>query len=306
MTWLTRGLTFLALVTVAIGAWSADPKAAGSKLDTAVAEKACEARKIPSKIDGAPDAFADCAGAPVMVALPGGGFLMGNTLGTGSAYEKPPHDVQVRGFAIARYEVTRSEWAACIRAGGCPALASEASDALPVTDVSWEQAQLYIRWLSQRTRHRYRLPTEAEWEYAARAGTVSQYSWGSDGENLCRYANGFDASGRRANPQWYWGSECDDGNAGAGRVGQFPPNAWGLHDMLGNVWEWVEDCWHSDYTDAPTDGSAWVEPGCPKRVNRGGGWGNPASSLRITNRDGDPANGHGDGLGFRVARDLSP
>lgn len=300
------GLLF-AVLGLPLAAQAAEVPAPPPKARPVVADRACEARVISPADGEVPEAFVDCASAPVMVRLQDGKLVMGNTLGTGSVYEKPPHNVQVRAFAISRYEITRVEWAACVRATGCPALESvTGEDTLPVTGVTWEQAKTYTGWLSRRTGHRYRLPSEAEWEYAARGGTVSQYPWGSDADDICQRANGFDVSGRRVNPQWFWGADCDDGNPTVARVGQFPPNAWGLHDMIGNVWEWVEDCWHSDYTDAPTDGRAWVEPGCRKRVNRGGGWGNPPSSLRVTTRDGDPADARSDGLGFRVARDLEP
>lgn len=264
---------------------------------------------VPTRVDptppGAPVAFRDCPDTPVLVTIPAGRFRMGDLLDNGASYEKPVHEVSVRRYALGRYEITRAEWAACALAKGCDELPAGAADPqLPVTDVSWDQAQRYVAWLTQRTHQPYRLPSEAEWEYAVRAGSETQYSWGNVVEFACQNANGFDRAGRKAHPQWDWQIECDDGYGEAAPVGRYAPNAWGLHDMLGNVWEWVADCWHADYTGAPADGRAWVEDGCAKRVNRGGGWGNHPRSLRVSNRDGDPAGSRSDGLGFRVARDL--
>jgi formylglycine-generating enzyme required for sulfatase activity len=242
-----------------------------------------------------------------MVALPAGAFRMGDLLGNGSPYEKPVHEVNLRRFAIGRYEVTRGEWAACVAGGGCAVVSGGDGDPqMPVTGASWTQAQQYVAWVSARTQRRYRLPSEAEWEYAARAGSPAQFTWGNLVDLACGQVNSFDRSGRRGNPQWTWQIECDDGYAGVAPVGRFPANAWGLHDMLGNVWEWVADCWHGDYENAPADGSAWIDDGCRKHVNRGGGWGNHPRSLRVSNRDGDETAASSDGMGFRVARDPSP
>ncbi len=266
----------------------------------------CERQTIGSGTGGALESFRDCKDSPIMIELPAGRFQMGDAIGVGSAYESPVHEVRLAAFALARFETTREQWLACERAGACKAARSDGSSltAAPIENVTWEQVQDYVAWLSQRSGQRYRLPSEAEWEYAARAGTVTQYTWGNSLDGVCAHANGFDRSGHRENPQWYWQSDCDDGHAKAAPVGRFPPNAWGLHDMLGNVWEWVGDCWHSDYTNAPADGRAWTDANCRKRVNRGGGWGNPATTLRVTNRDGDPPNARSEGLGFRVARDM--
>ena len=148
---------------------------------------------------------------------------------------------------------------------------------------------------------------EAEWEYAARAGTDTHYTWNMGNIDVvtCNYANALDRSAGKRHPELSWFIDCDDGFAETAPVGSFAPNRWGVHDMVGNVWEWVEDCWHPDYTGAPTDGRAWLGSGeganCKKRVNRGGGWGNGASALRLSSRDADPAGNHSSGLGFRVA-----
>lgn len=285
------------------------PSAGGAaSTEAVIAATPCVSALAGTAEEPQPAMVRDCADTPALITVPAGRFIMGDSIGSGSAYETPVHEVRIPSFLIGRFETTRAEWAACESAGGCSAARDVEPDSrMPVTGVTWNQAQDYLTWISRRTGHRYRLPSEAEWEYAGRAGSVSQYTWGNSIDDVvCRHANAFDRAGHEANPQWYWQADCDDGFAKLAPVGRFPPNAWGLFDMLGNVWEWVDDCWHSDYTGAPTDGRSWVEPGCRKRVNRGGGWGNPATSLRLTNRDGDPANARSDGLGFRVARDLAP
>jgi formylglycine-generating enzyme required for sulfatase activity len=253
--------------------------------------------------------FRDCEGAPEMIALRGGRYRMGDIVGDGQPYERPVHAVQLAPFALGRYEVTNAEWQQCVAAGACTApqaAVDERHGRYPVAGVSWTQAASYTGWLAARSGKPYRLPSEAEWEYAARAGSEARYPWGSFEPDACSYVNLLDASGRRAHPEWYWAERCDDRYAAAAPVGSFPPNAWGFHDLLGNVWEWVADCWHADYSGAPADGSAWLGEPCRKRVNRGGGWGNNLRALRVSSRDADPAGAASDGLGFRVARSLSP
>ncbi|SEQ47568.1 Formylglycine-generating enzyme, required for sulfatase activity, contains SUMF1/FGE domain [Solimonas aquatica] len=249
--------------------------------------------------------FRDCEQAPEMVLLPAGSFLMGNDSGAGNGYDLPLHEVRVNAFAIGRHEVTRGQWQACVRDKVCESLPDGAGDPrLPAAQLSWKQAQRYLQWLSVRSDHHYRLPSEAEWEYAARAGTQTQYSWGNLSRSACSYANSFDRSGRAAYPAWNWDIDCDDGYAQTAPVGSFAANAWGLYDMLGNVWEWVQDCWNPDYRGAPSDARAWLAGDCGKRVNRGGGWGNHPRSLKVFNRDADGVDSFSDGLGFRVARDV--
>lgn len=247
---------------------------------------------------------------PEMVELPGGSFQMGDLDGSGTAYERPVRTVQIAPFAIGKYEVTFNEWAPCMAAGDCehrPSHEGWGADGRPVINVSWNDAKAYVRWLSKETGEIYRLPSEAEWEYAARAGTETRYSWGDSSEWMCDKANVFDRDGLAKNPDWNWHVQCKDGEPFTARVGQYKPNPWGLHDMLGNVWEWTEDCWHPDYTGAPTDGSAWIDGGqCGKRVNRGGGWGNHPRTMRSATRDADNVGDRSDGLGFRVVRELSP
>ncbi|TXI09227.1 MAG: formylglycine-generating enzyme family protein [Rhizobium sp.] len=252
--------------------------------------------------------FRDCLDGPEMIALSGGRFRMGDLVGDGKPYELPVHDVQIAAFAIGRFEVTNAEWQACVKDGGCSAsrIPGDAQHGrYPVAGITWAQAKSYSSWLAARSGKPYRLLSEAEWEYAARSGNEGRYYWGSFDPSPCNYSNLMDASGKRANPESYWAERCDDGFAGAAPVGSFPPNAWGLYDMLGNVWEWVGDCWHADYSNAPNDGSVWSADLCRKHVNRGGGWGNNANSLRLSSRDADLNDASSDGLGFRVARSLS-
>ena len=248
----------------------------------------------------------DCEDSPELVVIPGGSFDMGDTLGNGYDYEKPVHRVKVDAFLIGRYEVTVGEWRACVAAAACPpaGAAQDPDPRHPVSLVSWDEAQLYLAWLGRRAGRSYRLPSEAEWEYAARAGGQTQYTWGNTETSICQHANILDLSGHKAHPSWTWYAGCDDGHAEAAPVGSFPPNAWGLHDMIGNVWEWVADCWHGNYEGAPDTARPWLEDACSKHVNRGGGWGNHARTARVSTRDGDIHSAHSDGLGFRVARSI--
>lgn len=256
------------------------------------------------------EVFRDCADTPEMVRLPAGRFLMGEIGAVGLTYELPVHEVSVSGFSLGRYEVTFLEWNDCHADGFCQRRPDDqgwGQGFRPVINVSWLDAKQFVAWLSLKTGQRYRLPSEAEWEYAARAGSAETYAWGEDAGRVCDHANALDMAGRAQRPNWFWSNHCLDGYAHTAPVGSFPANAWGLYDMLGNVWEWVEDCWHSDYSGAPTDGSAWTSGGdCGKRVNRGGGWGNHARTLRSAKRDADSAQGYGDAFGFRVARDHAP
>ncbi|TDU28152.1 formylglycine-generating enzyme required for sulfatase activity [Panacagrimonas perspica] len=284
-----------------------------SKTDTAKPAEATRKPVVCTPIEGSPglepmSVWRDCADTPEMVTMPGGSFLMGELGETGLLYERPIREVQIKPFAMGRYEVTFIEWDDCHAAGFCMTRPDDKGWGRgfhPVINVTWVDAQQYVAWLSRKTGQSYRLPTEAEWEYAARAGTTSSFPWGESLAATCDYANAFDISGHNERPNWFWSVFCVDGYAYTAPVGSFPPNPWGLYDMQGNVWEWTQDCWHSDYTGAPTDGSAWISGGeCEKRVNRGGGWGNHPRTLRVAKRDADSATGYGDAFGFRVVRDL--
>ena len=200
----------------------------------------------------------DCAACPVMISLPAGSFTMGSNSDDPS--EKPPHRVTLAApFAIGKYEVTVEQWNACADANACPRLSAENNSLknAPARDLSWDDAQLFVKWLAKTTGKPYRLPTEAEWEYADRAGTTSKYWWGDQmrkGQANCK--------------------DCGDPwhKEGPESVGTFAANPYGLHDMNGSVWEWVSDCWHNSYQGAPNDGHAWDAPGCNMRVIRGGSW----------------------------------
>ena len=237
--------------------------------------------------------FRDCPGCPEMVVVPAGSFMMGSDE---YSSEKPRHHVTItKPFAVGKYEVTFAEWDACIADGGCGGYRPDDKDSgrgrRPAINVSWRDAKAYVRWLSQKTGKQYRLLSESEWEYTARAGTTTRYSWG-------------DAIGHnRANCNGC-GSRWD--NTKTAPVGSFPANAFGLHDAHGNVWEWVEDCWNWSYAGAPTDGSAWTGGNCGSRLLRGGSWNNVPRSLRSANRGWSTSGFRYFDNGFRVARTLSP
>jgi formylglycine-generating enzyme required for sulfatase activity/uncharacterized caspase-like protein len=232
--------------------------------------------------------FRDCADCPELVMIPAGHFLMGSPDGQGESREHPQHRVDLAAFALGKYDVTFDEWDACVSAHGCSTKPSDEGwgrGRRPVIHVSWDDAQAYVRWLSGKTGHRYRLPSEAEWEYAARAGTTTAYYWGDDfGQGHCAGC-GSPYDGKQTAP-----------------VGSFPANAFGLHDMAGDVWQWVQDTYHESYTGAPANGRAWEEEGGRARVVRGGSWldFDGPSVFRPAYRDND--GGANFFLGFRVAR----
>jgi formylglycine-generating enzyme required for sulfatase activity len=236
--------------------------------------------------------FQDCADCPEMVVIPAGSFLMGSN---DSSSEQPIHNVDIQSFALGKFEISQGQWKAVM--GTSPIGFSSCGDSCSVANVSWNDIQEYIQKLNQKSGHQYRLPSEAEWEYAARAGTSSKYWWGDTASH--EYAN-------------YGKDQCCAGLA-QGRdawentapAGQFPPNAFGLHDMHGNVFEWVQDWYHNTYSTAPSDGSVWVSGGDQKeRVLRGGSWyGNPFY-LRSAYRYGSVPGNRFYGNGFRLARNV--
>ena len=246
------------------------------------------------------ETFRDCETCPEMVMLPAGKFMMGFPAGDRGQGDKeyPRRQVTIaKPFAVGKYEVTLGQYAEFVeetkhKTENCNFLRGKSWDDPgfdqtnnhPVVCVSWYDVSAYIDWLSTKTKHEYRLLTESEWEYAARAGTTTAYHFGRTIlPNQAQYAK--------------------DGTAA---VGSFPANSFGLHDMHGNVWEWVEDCWHFKYKDAPTDGSAWLSRCEGKRMARSGSWGtvNP-DLIRSAYRYRYSENYREYGLGFRVARDLS-
>jgi formylglycine-generating enzyme required for sulfatase activity len=240
--------------------------------------------------------FKECAACPVMIVIPAGKFIMGSPENESdrSASEGPQHEVTVaKPFAVSKFEVTFEEWDACVAAAACPRVTDHwGGGKMPVINVSWGDAKQYVGWLSQLTGKEYRLLTEAEWEYAARAGANTRYSWGDDP----RMGN---ANCDGCGSQWDLRQTAP--------VGSFKPNALGLYDMHGNVWEWVEDSWHENYDGAPTDGSAWLRDGDPGfRVVRGGSWRNESELVRAAVRVRRHAKVQFDTLGLRVARTIRP
>jgi formylglycine-generating enzyme required for sulfatase activity len=180
----------------------------------------------------------------------------------------------------------------------------------PAVCLNWNDAKAYVAWLSKSTGKSYRLLTEAEWEYVARAGTTTRYFFGDDENAFCRYGNGADQTAKNniaetKQKQWEF-LACSDGYAYTAPVGSFLPNPFGLYDMHGNAWQWVEDCWHENYQGAPTDGSSWTTGDCGRRVYRGGSWDFSPWGLNSATRWSDFAQLRGNDVSFRVARTLSP
>jgi len=236
--------------------------------------------------------FRDCSDCPEMMVIPASGFVMGSPNSEEGRYdnEGPQRRVTIsEPFALGKYEVTFAEWDVCVAAAGCGHTPNDAGwgrGDRPVINVNWEDAQQYCRWLNKMTGRPYRLPSEAEWEYAARAGSKTAYSWGSEiGDNL--------ANCRGCGSEW--------GGTQTAPVGRFAGNAFGLFDMHGNVWEWVEDSWHGNYENAPADGRVWSSEDGTLRVVRGGSWSFYARNARAANRYAyDPGDRYRY-LGFRCA-----
>jgi formylglycine-generating enzyme required for sulfatase activity len=222
---------------------------------------------------------------PEMVSLPGGAFEMGSN---DEPSEKPIHGVKVEAFAISKFPVTVLEWNECVAAKGC-ARVPMGKDDEPATDLSWKDTQQFVTWLAQVTHRRFRLPSEAEWEYAARGGTHTRYWWGEELQRGMANCKGCGDAYDAAHPA---------------KAGSFKPNPFGLYDMGGGVDQWVADCWHKNYQSAPVDGSAWLDDNCPTHVIRSGSWKNEPSDVRAASRDHYDTGVRYPTLGFRIA--LSP
>ncbi len=222
---------------------------------------------------------------PEMMTVPGGKFLMGSN---DDPSERPAHTVAVAPFLLAKHATTVREWQGCVEAGVCTLVPKGEPDE-PVTNVSWDEASQYVAWLSRVTVEYYRLPTEAEWEYAARAGSQTRYSWGNTfvpGKASCKNCGG-EAVSLRQPP----------------RVDAYPPNLFGLYGMGGGVAEWVADCWHRNYQNAPHDGAiSWDISDCREHVLRGGSWMNEMSELRVSSRNFYDASVRYPTHGFRIVR----
>ena len=242
---------------------------------------------------GKVEGFKDADFAPEMVVVPAGEFWMGSKDAEGDPDERPRHKVTIpKPFAVGRYAVTFDEWDAAVAGGGVQHKPSDQGwgrGGRPVIDVSWEDAQAYIKWLSSKTGQPHRLLSEAEWEYCCRAGTETAYSFGN--------------SITKAQAQF---SEGSYGSAGKTvEAGSFPANSFGLYDMHGNVWEWCQDCWNENYHNAPADGLAWTTGDRGRRVLRGGSWYDCPRYLRSADRSWNGADNRGNSCGFRLARTLN-
>jgi formylglycine-generating enzyme required for sulfatase activity len=271
---------------------SPDSKQSGSQSASGQREGASQAAPAPAKQQSAQSASrgliapapaqSNAVREPEMTLLRGGSFAMGSNE---DSSEKPIHQVTIKPFAIGKFPVLVREWNECASAKACGFTAAGKDDA-PVTNVSWTDAKVYANWLAQVSRKPYRLPTEAEWEYAARGGTQTKYWWGDQfqpGMANCKNCTDVAPSEQPI------------------KVGSFGPNPFGLHDMGGAVDQWVEDCWHRSYQGAPTDGSAWLESQCTAHVLRSGSWRNDGRYVRPSNRDSYDTDVRYPTHGFRVA-----
>ena len=274
------------------------------------------------------DVFQDCANCPEMVVVPGGTFRMGADAGPPA--ERPAHDVTLASFAVARTEVTRAQYTAFVgetgRAATGPCMTDlnrdgrwqyeadkdwadpgfPSGDSYPATCLNWGDAKDFADWLSQKTGKAYRLLSEAEYEYALRGGTTSEYWWGEDKDAMCRYANGPDAHVMSLFPRWTGGAACEDGHDFLAPVASYQPNGFGLYDMAGNAWEWTADCFVTGYLVQPRDGSAHDNgQQCGWRTTRGGSFSYAVYDFRSAQRNWAIAPYmRGGDVGFRVARDL--
>jgi formylglycine-generating enzyme required for sulfatase activity len=281
----------------------------------------------------APLEFKDCANCPPMVVVPAGQFIMGSPAvePDRDADEGPQRPVTIAAaFAIGKYEVTRGQYAEFVAEtnrqdqAGCMVWTGEKLESVagrswrsplidqtddhPVVCVSWRDAAAYAAWLSKKTGKPYRLPAETEWEYAVRGGAEGAYAFPGGEAGACAYANVGDMSAAKSNGKWRT-APCDDGvGFGTARVGSYRANGFGLHDTIGNVWEWMADCYHPTFEGAPSDGSAWGVGGdCGTVLDRGGGFSSLIpGNLRIANRSRAPSpDNPAYSLGFRIARSLN-
>ena len=304
------GVSALASVAIAPAAWyfasqqkqSAAPpeQAPASKLDSAAAPQTVspskpEATSPSPALPGTPQVAVIPPASPSalqpvvepeMVTLLGGKFAMGSN---NDPSERPIHQVDIKPFALSKFPITVRQWKQCVAANACAGGVTGDDDDAPVTNVSWSDAQQFTEWLSQVTQKQYRLPSEAEWEYAARAGASTKYWWGDQLQPGMVNCNGCNEAYDAMKPT---------------KVGSFKPNAFGLYDMGGGVDQWVSDCWHRNYQGAPVDGSPWLGADCSSHVLRSGSWRSDPNYVRPSSRNYYDTNARNQTLGFRVAQSL--
>ncbi len=274
--------------------------------------------------------FSECRDCPEMVVIPAGEFVMGSDGGEEDRYEGPEREMKIaRRFAIANNPVTVAQFRTFVDATGytaatdCivprngsyekvpgadwrdPAMGRPPKDDEPVVCIDWNDARAYVDWLAKTTTKPYRMLSEAEWEYVARAGRRTRFPWGEDPAQACAIANLMDASVPAASRVEGSANQCSDGYPALAPVGKFAANAFGVNEMVGNVWTWVQDCYVMPYPkDGPRDGSAYETPGCERRSVRGASWGTNVTRARPTFRGRDPVDRLSSLFSIRVARDL--
>ena len=302
---------------VIVGIWLATHPKAPAKVDAAA----------PAQIEPLPGTvIQDCEACPALIVLPKGRFKQGSAEAGATSAVKPMHWVAIaHPFAMAINDVTVAQFGAFVAATGrnmqgCDVYDGqwqhqqnsnwqnpgfEQSPNHPVACVSWNDANAYAQWLSAQTGHHYRLPSASEWEYAARAGSNGAQPWSGNGSDACLNANVADASALRRYPGWV-AFGCSDGFVYTSPVGSFKANAFGLHDMLGNVFQWTEDCWNPNYTHAPIDGSARTDGNCAEHELRGGSWFSSPEFVRADYRNHFAESYRASSVGIRLVRDLAP
>jgi formylglycine-generating enzyme required for sulfatase activity len=337
--WKNRFATMALLVFVLLAGWGIASLHAYKKVRQAQHDErdaAVQAALIQSAAaQAATTAFRDCSDCPVMVVVPAGHFVMGAAPTTQyEENEAPPHVVTIaKPFAVSRFVVTNDEYAVFWKQRTDPGIhylfgchffevrkvkGDDRSE--PAICVSWADAVGYAAWLSAKTSKKYRLLSEAEWEYAARGGTTTPYFWGTRPERACTYANVADESAKPVYKAMEHTVACNDGFPGFAPVGRFRPNQFGLYDMIGNVWQWVADCYNDSYVGAPNDGNPWMSVGrseyhynpstrewappaqCEVGIIRGGSW--RGIPLAVSTRIQSQLAFHEPDVGFRVARSI--
>ena len=313
-----RKLSGLIIATSCLMGWTAHTAAQEPVVKSPKVEKQTIAQNI----------FRDCPGCPQMAVIPSGSFDMGSPAAEIGRRKDgdPVHRVNIVSFALGKTEITRGQFAAFVketsystgnkcwsilngkyeeRSGNWQKFGYSQDDQHPVVCINWHDAIAYTKWISRKTGKKYRLPTEAEWEYAVRGKTRTARYWGESPDDACKYANVADMTAtEQIKPAAEWKvHNCKDGFAYTAPAGSYKANSFGLHDMLGNVWEWVEDSYHKSYQGAPVDGSAWQGEG-KQRVLRGGSWYDAPRYVRAAERDKAVPASRYDNIGFRVARML--